>query len=81
MISLEVRTNLDDGAGVIKRNDKDITDNAIMHQNAKKEEIPYISVLNKLLPDDIRVLAWTPVSLDFKARYYIHCFVMISSLK
>jgi tRNA pseudouridine38/39 synthase len=43
-------------------------DNA-MNKSHSDEEINYVHVLNKLLPDEIRVLAWTPVALDFKARY------------
>ncbi|ORY98598.1 pseudouridine synthase [Syncephalastrum racemosum] len=34
-----------------------------------KQEIGYIDTLNRLLPDDIRVLAWAPVSSDFSARF------------
>ena len=33
------------------------------------EEIPYPHVLNKLLPPEIRIIAWTPVSQDFDARF------------
>ena len=35
-----------------------------------KDEIPYCQVLNKLLPPDIRMLAWCPTPpLDFSARF------------
>ena len=35
-----------------------------------KDEIPYIQVLNRLLPPDIRILAWCPAPpLDFSARF------------
>ena len=33
------------------------------------EEIPYAQVLNKLLPPEIRIIAWTPVDQDFDARF------------
>ncbi|KAI8977013.1 pseudouridine synthase [Mycotypha africana] len=33
------------------------------------EEIPYIDMLNRMLPPDIRVLAWTPVDDSFNARF------------
>ena len=33
------------------------------------EEINYVHTLNRLLPDDIRALAWAPVPSDFNARY------------
>jgi tRNA pseudouridine38/39 synthase len=32
-------------------------------------EIPYISILNRLLPAEIRVLGWTPVPTTFDARF------------
>lgn len=35
------------------------------------EEFPYIDTLNRMLPDDIRVLSWAPVEEDFSARF--HC--------
>ncbi|KAK3812320.1 MAG: pseudouridine synthase [Benniella sp.] len=34
-------------------------------------ELPYLTVINRLLPPDIRVIAWAPVSEDFNARF--HC--------
>ena len=33
------------------------------------EEIPYAHVLNKLLPPEIRIIAWAPVDQDFDARF------------
>ena len=35
----------------------------------KSTEIPYMHILNNVLPDDIRVLAWAPVGPDFSARF------------
>ncbi|KAI8081934.1 pseudouridine synthase [Gilbertella persicaria] len=35
------------------------------------QEFPYIDNLNRMLPPDIRVLAWAPVPDDFSARF--HC--------
>ncbi|KAJ1805091.1 pseudouridine synthase deg1, partial [Coemansia sp. RSA 2598] len=32
-------------------------------------ELPYVSMLNKSLPPEIRVLAWSPVAEDFDARF------------
>ena len=32
-------------------------------------ELPYVEILNRNLPKDIRILAWTPVLLDFDARF------------
>ena len=40
------------------------------HFNPIKDEIPYCQVLNRLLPPDIRMLAWCPSPpLDFSARF------------
>ncbi|CAO3682116.1 unnamed protein product [Rhizopus stolonifer] len=36
-----------------------------------EQEFPYVDTLNRMLPSDIRVLAWAPVSDDFSARF--HC--------
>ncbi|KAG1471151.1 hypothetical protein G6F56_002289 [Rhizopus delemar] len=36
-----------------------------------EQEFPYVDTLNRMLPPDIRVLAWAPVSDDFSARF--HC--------
>lgn len=35
----------------------------------QQQELPYLEILNRLLPDDIRVLAWAPVSPSFNARF------------
>ena len=35
----------------------------------KTTELPYMRILNQVLPQDIRVLCWAPVSADFSARY------------
>ncbi|RKP10846.1 pseudouridine synthase, partial [Thamnocephalis sphaerospora] len=34
-----------------------------------EREIPYLDLLNRQLPSDIRVLAWSPVASDFDARF------------
>ncbi|PIA13772.1 tRNA pseudouridine synthase [Coemansia reversa NRRL 1564] len=34
-----------------------------------ESELPYASMLNKHLPPEIRILAWSPVSVDFNARF------------
>lgn len=39
-------------------------------KNSKNAEpLPYIEILNRLLPDDIRILAWAPVEPSFNARF------------
>ena len=41
-------------------------------------EIDYVKVLNRILPQDIRVLGWCPVPADFHARLaQIICFCFI----
>lgn len=66
MISIDLRTNLLEGKGVKVR------ENGTASQRAKadtEKEIPYCFILNKVLPPEIRVLAWCPVADDFSARY------------
>eukprot|EP01112_Ceratiomyxa_fruticulosa_P005999 TRINITY_DN1679_c0_g1_i3.p1 TRINITY_DN1679_c0_g1~~TRINITY_DN1679_c0_g1_i3.p1 ORF type:complete len:490 (-),score=101.08 TRINITY_DN1679_c0_g1_i3:265-1734(-) len=45
----------------------------VKNQNQKKSkpqnEIDYAYVLNRVLPPEIRVIAWTPVKMDFSARF------------
>ncbi|VVC25922.1 Pseudouridine synthase, catalytic domain,Pseudouridine synthase I, TruA,Pseudouridine [Cinara cedri] len=33
------------------------------------KELPYCKMLNRLLPKDIRIIAWSPVNEDFSARF------------
>ncbi|EDV24213.1 uncharacterized protein TRIADDRAFT_26740, partial [Trichoplax adhaerens] len=54
VISLNVRTNLASGPGVIVET---------------VSELSYVKLLNKVLPGDIRILAWAPVDNDFSARF------------
>ncbi|KAI9016990.1 pseudouridine synthase, partial [Gaertneriomyces semiglobifer] len=37
--------------------------------DSHQSELPYATILNRLLPPDIRVLAWSPVSPTFNARF------------
>ena len=34
-----------------------------------KHEIPYPNVLNRVLPREIRVIAWAPVEQNFSSRF------------
>ena len=36
-------------------------------------EIDYVGVINRCLPDDVRVLGWAPVADDFSARFSADC--------
>lgn len=67
VISLEARSNFDEGEGVIQTKDQANCDTVAVDRC--EEELNYVHILNKLLPDEIRVLAWTPVAVDFSARY------------
>lgn len=39
------------------------------NKHASTTPLPYIEILNRLLPDDIRILAWAPVNPSFNARF------------
>jgi tRNA pseudouridine38/39 synthase len=36
---------------------------------AEEAELPYVTLLNRMLPPSIRILAWSPVSPSFDARF------------
>lgn len=46
----------------------DLVDLAAASSSSRKE-FPYVSMLNRVLPPSIRILAWAPVSPDFSARF------------
>nr|XP_006823806.1 PREDICTED: tRNA pseudouridine(38/39) synthase-like [Saccoglossus kowalevskii] len=62
VISIDLRTNLLDGTDAFSFP-------LIICLGDKSTEIRYVHILNKVLPDEIRVLAWTPVDPDFDARF------------
>lgn len=39
------------------------------NQDNLSEELPYCKILNRLLPTNIRCIAWYPVSFNFSARF------------
>ncbi|KAJ8594128.1 tRNA pseudouridine synthase [Rhizopogon salebrosus TDB-379] len=41
----------------------------IPSQTSSRHELRYVSILNRVLPPTIRVLAWSPISPDFSARF------------
>jgi tRNA pseudouridine38/39 synthase len=59
-----VRSNLLDGAGVFCPEGGTAQD----RPGDKTTELNYVYLLNRVLPEDIRVLAWCPVSSHFNAR-------------
>ena len=65
VISVDLRTNLTSGVGVKVR------EGGSAHERPgdKTVEIRYVHILNKVLPSEIRVLAWAPVDTDFSARW------------
>ncbi|XP_050414475.1 tRNA pseudouridine(38/39) synthase [Patella vulgata] len=65
VISIDLRSNLLTGIGVKVREDG----TADLRDGDKETEIRYAYILNKLLPPEIRVLAWTPVMESFSARF------------
>lgn len=64
VISIDLRTNLTDGKGVFTP-----INYTANHMKVSENEISYCHVINEILPEDIRILAWAPVDLNFNARY------------
>ncbi|GFY51783.1 hypothetical protein TNIN_16801 [Trichonephila inaurata madagascariensis] len=66
VISLDLRSNLLEGKGIITP--EDFAEN--QHNNAvSDQEIDYPSILNRVLPEEIKVIAWAPVDTSFSARF------------
>lgn len=76
VISIDLRTNLLKGPGVKVREGG----TAHLRQGETTTEIRYVHILNKVLPPEIRILAWAPVEESFSARFsckkrtYKYCF-------
>ncbi|GIY66176.1 hypothetical protein CEXT_745381 [Caerostris extrusa] len=64
VISLDLRSNLLEGKGIITPEDF----KEDMHKVSDKE-IDYPAILNRVLPDEIKVIAWAPVETSFSARF------------
>ncbi|XP_069737997.1 tRNA pseudouridine(38/39) synthase-like isoform X1 [Phaenicophaeus curvirostris] len=62
VISLDLRSNLSEGK---KLNGHE----GASESKGEGEELRYTHILNRVLPPDIRVLAWAPVEPDFSARF------------
>ncbi|CAH8566319.1 unnamed protein product [Dicrocoelium dendriticum] len=60
VLSVVLRSAVNCGVGVISDSGPNID---------QRPEIDYVLLLNRVLPHDIRVLAWSPVSEDFNARF------------
>ncbi|KFZ63054.1 tRNA pseudouridine(38/39) synthase, partial [Podiceps cristatus] len=63
VISLDLRSNLSEG----KKLDGHEGDSE--GKSKGEEELRYTHMLNRVLPPDIRALAWAPVEPDFSARF------------
>ncbi|XP_054161615.1 tRNA pseudouridine(38/39) synthase-like [Oppia nitens] len=70
IISLDIRTNLKTGRGVITpENYIEREDQRNSGDNETIQEINYSLILNSVLPENIRVICWSPVESDFSARF------------
>ncbi|XVE60863.1 hypothetical protein DITRI_Ditri05aG0161000 [Diplodiscus trichospermus] len=63
VIALFLRSNLKE----TDANNK--TSGELILESRIEGEIDYVRVLNRVLPNDIRILGWSPVSIDFSARF------------
>ncbi|XP_009953951.1 PREDICTED: tRNA pseudouridine(38/39) synthase, partial [Leptosomus discolor] len=66
VISLDLRSNLSEGK---KLNGRAGGSEGRSEGEEEEEELRYTHMLNRVLPPDIRVLAWAPVAPDFSARF------------
>ncbi|XP_078508801.1 tRNA pseudouridine(38/39) synthase isoform X2 [Lissotriton helveticus] len=62
VISLDLRSAVSEGKGVKPCE-------GVKKTNLSVTEIRYAHILNRVLPPDIRVLAWAPVEPEFSARF------------
>ncbi|KAK6228758.1 hypothetical protein SCA6_001098 [Theobroma cacao] len=63
VIALYLRSNLKEADA------NDQTSGELISGTRTEGEIDYVRVLNRVLPNDIRILGWSPVSIDFNARF------------
>lgn len=64
MITIDVRSNLKEGPDLITPDGYD-PDRA-KHSDI---ELDYVAMLNRVLPVEIRVIAWAPVKPELSARF------------
>lgn len=70
VVSLYLRSNLRTGAEFVDEYDPSVVYNPPDSIPSKPlEEFDYSTVLNKVLPANIRITGWCPVSRDFSARF------------
>ncbi|NXF40512.1 PUS3 synthase, partial [Nyctibius bracteatus] len=66
VISLDLRSNLSEGKQL---NGHSGDSGGKSEGEEEEEELRYTHILNRVLPPDIRALAWAPVEPDFSARF------------
>lgn len=66
VITIDLRsTQFCEGPGIILPADVDDK----IRSKAAVSELPYVKMLNRVLPQDIRILDWAPVAEGFSARF------------
>ncbi|KAK8741635.1 hypothetical protein OTU49_002314 [Cherax quadricarinatus] len=65
VISITLRSKLKSGVGISNPENFDMASS----KDDTGDEINYVQLLNKVLPPEIRMLAWCPVSLGYSARF------------
>lgn len=65
IISIDLRSMQTTGVGVIPAD-------VVAESQSDKAELDYVAILNRILPEEIRVVAWAPVEKDFSARFDCH---------
>lgn len=72
-----IEEKLDDGFGSLSLNDDEEDTPAILSSpsppQTSRPELDYVAILNRILPHTIRILAWSPVSTTFSARFACKC--------
>ncbi|XP_042873820.1 tRNA pseudouridine(38/39) synthase-like isoform X2 [Penaeus japonicus] len=72
VVSITLRSKLKTGIGVIPVTSDDMKSNDgddVRSCDDDDDEIDYVQLLNKVLPQEIRMLAWCPVKTGFSARF------------
>ncbi|KAJ2391454.1 pseudouridine synthase deg1 [Coemansia sp. RSA 2611] len=67
-VSEEEASNVPDSDQHLVTRDEQNGGRAVLLPDSERE-LPYINMINKLLPPEIRILAWSPVKADFSARF------------
>ncbi|KAK7435910.1 pseudouridine synthase deg1 [Stygiomarasmius scandens] len=67
--SVEEEGPLEDGFGSLDIDDSDDELPRPASPQGLRPELDYVSILNRVLPDTIRVIAWSPVAPTFSARF------------